>query len=414
MGGSDGHGDGQWPRHASQTVPWRQSFRSGTQADRTLREVVTSIPPAIAREELRLSGSVAATGESALKEIVTLDRERGAELGALGAVLLRSESIASSRIERIDADTAAYARALHGDRSNAAATAMSTATDAVERLIGSVGSGEPLRRGAILDAHRTLMRDDPVEQGYAGRLRDVQNWIGGSDHSPRGALYVPPAPGEVARAMDDLIVFASRDDVSVLAQAAIAHAQFESIHPFTDGNGRIGRALINMVLRRRGATHRVIVPVASALVADRSGYFALLDAYREGDVERIVLAIAEASMIAASESRITAERLVELPAIWRRTLGSVRRGSVVERLLDALSDLPALTADEVNERVGGALSTTYSAIDRLVEAGILRPLTDRRRNQVWGVVALLDELDDLGMRIGVRVSANGGASRSAE
>jgi Fic family protein len=372
-----------------------------------LREVVTSIPPAIAREDLRLSGSVAAAGDSALREIVALDRERGAELGALGAVLLRSESIASSRIERIDADTAAYARALHGDRSNAAATAMSTATAAVERLIGSVRSGEPLRLSAILDAHLTLMREDPVEQEYAGRLRDVQNWIGGSDHSPRGALFVPPPPDEVARGMEDLIIFASRDDLPVLAQAAIAHAQFESIHPFTDGNGRIGRALINMVLRRRRATHRVIVPVASALVADRSGYFALLDAYREGDVERLIVAIAEASVIAASESRTTAERIAELPGFWRANLGTLRRGSAVERLLKVLSDLPALTADEANERIGGALSTTYVAIERLVDTGILRPLTHRQRNQVWGVVALLDELDDLGVRIAAQVSASG-------
>jgi len=372
-----------------------------------LREVVTSIPPAIAEEDLRLSGSVAAVGDSALREIVALDRERGAELGALGAVLLRSESVASSRIERIDADTAAYARALHGDRSNTAATAMSTATGAVERLIGSVRPGEPLRLAAILDAHLTLMRDDPVDQGYAGRLRDVQNWIGGSDHSPRGALYVPPPPDELAPAIDDLIDFASRDDLPVLAQAAIAHAQFESIHPFTDGNGRIGRALINMVLRRGGATRRVIVPIASALVADRSGYFALLDAYREGDVERLIIAIADASVIAASESRITAERIMELPDLWRASLGAVRRGSAVERLLEVLTDLPALTADEANTRIGGALSTTYVAIERLIDAGILRPLTDRQRNQVWGVAALLDELDDLGMRIAERVSAGG-------
>jgi len=400
-------GGAAWPKHGSRAVLWRQSFRSGTQADRMLREVVTSIPPAIAGEDLRLSGSVAAAGDAALREIVALDRERGAELGALGAVLLRSESIASSRIERIDADTAAYARALHGDRSNAAATAMSTATRTVEALIGSVRAGESLRLSAILDAHRTLMRDDPVEQEYAGQLRDVQNWIGGNDHSPRAALYVPPPPDEVARAMDDLLVFASRSDLPVLAQAAIAHAQFESIHPFTDGNGRIGRALINMVLRRSGATHRVIVPVASALVADRSGYFALLDAYREGDVERLVVAIAEASVIAASESRTTAERITELPGLWRGALGTVRRGSAVERLLEALTDVPALTADEANERIGGALSTTYVAIDRLVDAGVLRPLTDRQRDQVWGVVALLDELDDLGMRIAARVSAGG-------
>ena len=108
------------------------------------------------------------------------------------------------------------------------------------------------------------MRDDPGESAYAGRLRDMQNWIGGSDHSPRGALYVPPPPETVADYLADLLDYANRDDVPTLVQAAIAHAQFESIHPFTDGNGRIGRALINTVLRRRGATTRVVIPLASA------------------------------------------------------------------------------------------------------------------------------------------------------
>ena len=118
------------------------------------------------------------------------------------------------------------------------------------------------------------MADDPQERAYAGRPREMQNWIEGSDHSPRNATYVPPPPRTVDDYMDDLLAFANRTDIGVLAQAAIAHAQFESIHPFTDGNGRIGRALINTILRKRGATRRVVVPLASAIVARRESYFA--------------------------------------------------------------------------------------------------------------------------------------------
>lgn len=164
----------------------------------------------------------------------------------------------------------------------------------------------------------------------------MQNWIGGRDHSPRNAVHVPPPPATVARYMNDLVSFANRDDIQTLAQASIAHAQFESIHPFTDGNGRIGRALVNTILRRRGVTTTVVIPVASALVARREWYFDLLGAYRAGDAEPLVRGFTTGAALAAHES---------------------------------------------------------------LEAGVLRPLTDRRRNHVWGVASVLDELDDLGARI---------------
>ena len=155
----------------------------------------------------------------------------------------------------------------------------------------------------------------------------MQNWIGGSDHSPRGALYVPPPPETVADYLLDLLVYANLDDVPALVQAAIAHAQFESIHPFTDGNGRIGRALINTVLRRRGVTTRVVIPLASALVAHRDRYFELLTAYRGGSVRPLIESFAAGARIAAAESRITAGRLREIPAQWSDRRGPVRGGA---------------------------------------------------------------------------------------
>ncbi|WP_206685981.1 Fic family protein [Kribbella qitaiheensis] len=256
--------------------------------------MVTIRPPLIAELEVKIAPAVAASMEACVREIAGLDFAQGAELKALETLLLRTESVASSRIEHIEASLDDFARALHGIKSNPSATSMVAATAALTALINSVDNGAELELNQVLAAHRALMIDDPHDRAYAGRFRDMQNWIGGSDYSPRIAWYVPPAPETVDDYMIDLIAFANRTDLPVLAQAAVVHAQFESIHPFTDGNGRIGRALINAVLRRRGATSRVVVPIASGLVARREEYFDHLGSYRVGRIEPLILAFVRA------------------------------------------------------------------------------------------------------------------------
>ena len=370
-----------------------------------LREVEVWIPPRIATLDMVVPPALASDIEVCLREIAALDASHGVHLGALGTMLLRTESVASSKIEHVEADVTQYARALYGVRSNRSAVSMAAATVALQQLVASVDGGGDLTLDAVLRAHHALMHDDPTEAPYAGRLRDVQNWIGGSDHSPRNALYVPPPPETVEAYMSDLLAFTHRLDMSTLVQAAIAHAQFESIHPFTDGNGRIGRALINTVLRRRGVTSTVVVPLASALVARRETYFELLTRYREGDPTAVVSAFASSSRLAAQESRVTAARMAAFPEMWREAVGRVRADSAAARLLDALPTMPVLSAEEAEDVVGVAPSALYRGLDRLVEAGILRPLTDRKRNQVWGVADLLDELDDLSVRIGAAAHA---------
>jgi hypothetical protein len=141
-----------------------------------------------------------------------------------------------------------------GLKASADARSMVAAADAVQDMVDDAGHTGAIRMEAMLAAHRTLMKDDPLDGQHAGKFRDVQNWIGGSDYSPRGAIHVPPPPELVPELMEDLFVFCNRTDVPIMAQAAIAHAQFESIHPFTDGNGRIGRALIGAFSRRRKLT----------------------------------------------------------------------------------------------------------------------------------------------------------------
>jgi Fic family protein len=390
------------PAHEHLLEPWQQSVRGGTKDDRMMREVRVWLPPHIAGLNVAVPSGIGAEMDEALREIAALDDTHGEHLASLATLLLRAESVASSKIEHVKASLDDYARALHGIRSNTSAVSMVASTAALSDLISSVQDGEAIELAKIYRAHEILMADDLQERAYAGRPREMQNWIDGSDHSPRNATYVPPPPRTVDAYMDDLLAFANRNDIGVLLQAALAHAQFESIHPFTDGNGRIGRALINTILRRRGATHRVVVPLASAIVARRESYFDALDAYRAGDATVIVKAFARASRIAAQESRTTADRLAKMPETWRELAGKPRKGSAASKVLDSLLAQPVFSADDAVDRLGGSPSSVYAAINRLHDSGVIRPLTKRTRNQVWVASALADELDDLGVRIETR------------
>ena len=388
-----------WPPTRRQLRPWHQTVRGGTREDRTISEISVSFPPLIAALEVPLNSALATAVESAVREIAALDSSSGEVLDALGVLLLRTESVASSKIERVQASMKDYARALHGVKTNSAAVSMVAATKALTIMVDIVGQTHRIDLETVTQAHAALMADEPSERDYAGRLRNMQNWIGGSDHSPRGALYIPPPPDTVTNYVDDLLEFCNRDDLPALVQAGIAHAQFESIHPFTDGNGRIGRALINSILRRRGITTKVVVPLASALVAHRDRYFDLLTAYREGEPGPILSSFAASTRIAAQESRKTATRLGQVPSTWKAMAGPMRRDNAAGALLTQLLDRPILSAEDVRELLGTSTSASYAAIDRLHSAGILQPLTARKRNQVWGAILVLDELDDLGMRI---------------
>ncbi|MFZ2502917.1 MAG: Fic family protein [Nocardioides sp.] len=399
------------PAHRSALEPWRQTVRGGTREDRTLAEITVSLPPHIADLAPAIPSSVAAASDDALRKIATLDATEGHHLASLSTLLVRAESVASSKIERIEASVDEFARALHGNRSNPAATSMVASASALIELVDSVNSGGvngggSLTVGSLHRAHALLMADDPREVTFAGRPRNMQNWIDGSDHSPRGAVYIPPPARTLASYLDDLVAFANRNDIGVLTQAAIVHAQFESIHAYTDGNGRIGRALINTILRRRGVTRRVVIPLASAIVARRQDYFDALDSYRAGDVGPLLASFARGAAIAAEEAGTTARRLAEMPSQWRSAAMNPRGGSAASALIDTLLDDPVFTAEDVEGRLERPSSSAYAAISRLHDAGVIRPLTQRAaRRQVWVTCALSDELDDLGVRIATRARA---------
>ncbi len=256
----------------------------------------------------------------------------------------------------------------------------------------------------LLEAHRRLLGGTPLDS-HAGRTRTVQNWIGGSDFNPCAAAFVPPPPEMVDDLLEDLCAFCNDDALPPVAQAAIAHAQFETIHPFVDGNGRIGRALLYVVLRRRGVARRVFPPCSLVLATRARDYIGGLTAthYRGSPASREaheglnhwVAVFASAARRAAAEADAFENRIEALQAEWRVRLGRVRSGSAADLLLRAIAGAPVLTVRTGAELVGRSVQASNEAINRLVRAAILRPTNLRRHNRAFEAPEIIHAFTDL-------------------
>ncbi|WP_028655839.1 Fic family protein [Nocardioides sp. J54] len=388
-----------WEPHRYEIRPWRQRIIRGPAADRKLREVTVSLPPFIRDLELPLDRTLGAMTAASAGDLSHLDLVHGRTLSALNHLQLRTEAVDSSKIENVDASLADYGRALLGVGANASAVSMASATRALATMITDADSHRAVRREAIITAHRELFRRHPDEAHRAGQLRTTQNWVGGSDYSPIGALHVPPPPETVDAYLDDLFAFANREDIPAVAQAAIVHAQFESIHPFIDGNGRIGRTLIHAVLRRRRSTRHLTVPIASALVAHRETYFDALNDYRDGRARTIIAMMATAVRIATAESWTTAKNVQEVRERWGATVPEARPGQPLFRLLDLLTEEPIINADLVASRLRLPEADAQDAVDRATAAKILTRARRSRKAPVWLAQDVLHEVEDLSARI---------------
>jgi Fic family protein len=200
-----------------------------------------------------------------------------ADTETFARLLLRAESVASSKIEglvvgarrllRTDA-----ARASGEDGGDVTAAEVLGNIEAMTYALQTLHTGSPITVPVLLETHRRLLGGTALGDDHGGRIRGRQNWIGGSSYKPCAAVFVPPPPEIVEALLVDLYAFCNEDSLPPVAQAAIAHAQFENIHPFADGNGPVERALIHMVFRSRGLTQRVSPPVSLVLATDVQDY----------------------------------------------------------------------------------------------------------------------------------------------
>jgi Fic family protein len=355
------------------------------------------VPEPVARIDLVIPGSLAGVVSDAEAAVRSLNATAAPGLAPLARLLLRTESIASSKVEGLQVDARSLARA---EAKSDVGRSIGTTTreilaniDAMQLAIEEASSTERMSTDEIVAIHHVLMARSKPD--LAGRIRLEQNWIGGNDYNPCGADFVPPPHAEVGRLLDDLCELANADDLPPLVQAAVVHAQFETIHPFLDGNGRTGRAIIHVVLRRRGLAPSYVPPVSVVLARDKERYIAGLTDYREGRVAAWVETFAVVCAQAANLAEDYLGQVRELQERWRDQLRaevSPRADAAAWVVIDALPGHPVVTVPVAVAATGRSKPAVNQAIEQLAAAGVLEPVSASRRNRAWEAQGLLDLL----------------------
>lgn len=382
-----------WPAVASEPRQWMTSAAYGRSAAVTY---LAAVPSLIADLTPRLESGLAADAEEAGQALGRFDAELGARVAGFAPVLLRSEAASSSQIENLTATARDIFSAELGAKTGVNAELIAANTRSLQAAIDLANEISP---EAISAMHRVLM--DGQSRHTPGEYRGEQVWIGTQSSSPIGAEFVPPHHERVDELMGDLVGFASRFDVPALTSVAIAHAQFETIHPYTDGNGRTGRALAQSMLRFRGITRNVAVPVSAGLLADIRGYHQALTAYRAGDPNPIVRAFADASVRAVHNSRQLVAEIDAIRGSWGTRLRA-RRDSNAWRLLDEFAARPVLNAAAAAAALRVQQPNVYPPMKTLVEAGIVKSKAEHQLGPFWRSDEILEAVDAFAARAGRR------------
>ena len=386
---------------------WEPRFEGMTRRDRRGCDYDAYLPDPLAGWNLILPSELAADiadAETAIRDLNQAGTSH-VNLEGLARFLLRAESVASSKIEGLDAGPrrlveAEAAIAQGGESGDRVAVEVLGNIAAMESAIQVATRDQTISLPDLLGIHRVLMDRSPRPE-LGGVVREEQNWIGGSSYNPCGAVFVPPPAEQVNGLLADLVDYTNSDEHSPLVQAAIAHAQFETIHPFADGNGRTGRALIHIILRRRALSPGFVPPISLVLATWPDDYISGLTAFRHlqpaDSPERSLAAhtwlrtFAAATLRACSDAQAYASRIDELTDQWRSGLGTVRKGSALDLLIEVLPGVPLLTVESAAALIARSDVAAGGAINRLLASGILTQRNiGKQRYRIFEAPGILD------------------------
>lgn len=385
-----------WPSDATRDAPPRHR--------RACRYEV-HLPERLGGLELRLDTALTALVSEAEQALFALNAEGGPALAPLARLLLRTESIASSRVEGLQLGVRELARAEAKAESGTApgATALEVLANIDAMVLAVEGAAERTRfdEDGMLAIHRRLL-ERTAHHHIAGRFRETQNWIGGNEYTPCGADFVPPPPDLLTPLLSDLCDVMNTDLLSPLVQAALAHAQFETIHPFDDGNGRTGRALVHVVFKRRGIAREFVPPISVVFAGARAQYIDGLTRFRNDGDDGVLAWIEHFAMATRRASRLARSYIAEVRLLqeeWRtklRALSSAPRADATAwAIIEHLPAHPMISAPVATAVTNRSKSRVYEAIEQLIEAGVLIPLASGLRNRWWEASGLLDLIGQL-------------------
>lgn len=360
------------------------------------RRVQAWVPAPLRDRPLRLSVPTVRAAERACAALRLADARLPDIWEPLARVLLRNEGMASSGIEGL---TEPIESVLIAGRTGAGGTAGWVADNLVviDRVLDT--ADQPLTVDTLHAWHRLLMRHGRLPEHMVGAFRPSLGWVGGN--TPLEAIYVPPPPSKVSGLVDDLIAFGDdlHSNLDPVSQAAVAHAQFEAIHPYGDGNGRLGRVLIARILRRRRIACRSTVPFSMAIARDPGGYLTGLRLFEQGRIDPWIGWFAEIAMRAAADTERIVDRATALMDRWADHTADLRRDHSALLLLPHLPSHPIIHAGDVARLLGISERGALNALGALEARGVLSPIdvptAARGRKRRWfaarGILHLQDD-----------------------
>ena len=388
----------RWPAARRKRVTARNElWRNWDEESTPTIDVTQTVPASIARRAVPAVDAAAARRLAEADTAVTALNDTAAagtgSLGHLGAVLIRADAVASSSIEHITAPSAELAARLADLDDDSETARYPTGTElvaaSVTTALAARSNRSEVSAGWFHRLHRALLAADrEMEQRHLGAWRDCPVWVG-EDRATAG--FEGPPYRQVPRLMDDLVGFVARRDVHPVLHAAIAHAQFETIHPYVDGNGRIGRLLIHRVLPAGTAP----VPVALGLLNDPDRYVAGLRRYAAGDLDTWIATFADALVLGASAAQRIVVRIDQLRDDYRRRVRT-RQGSAVPAVIEALLGSPAVTTRSIEDRFGVTEARAQQILHQLADAKILQRSEMRAGGRsVWIAPDVIDAVDTI-------------------
>lgn len=357
----------------------------------------SAIAPPIAGLRLSLPSDLVADAEEAVAALVQFNSHARATLGTssptlgpMSSILLRTESTSSSQIENLTVGARQLALAEIDESTSANARVVVANVRAME---AALELADRLDSDAILTMHSQLLSGQRGWEEHAGQYREQLVWIGSTGVTPIGAGHVAPQHERVQGSVDDLVAFMRRDDLPVVVQTAIAHAQFETIHPFVDGNGRTGRALVHAIMRSKGVLTDTTAPISAGLLRDTEGYFDALTQFRSGDARPIVERFADASRFAARSGARLVDTLADEVKAAREQMSGLRSDAAGWRVLPHLVAHPVVNAALIKQILAANDTTAQRALAQLADAGVIEERTGKNRGRVWqhtGIITILD------------------------
>ena len=352
------------------------------------RQVRTWLPAQLDKRDLSLTDLEIRATEQAAAALRESETHVPETWEALARLLLRHEGIASSGIEGLREPVVSV---LIAERTGADGAAGWVADNLAVIRMAHDAAHDQISFEVLHEWHRILMRNSSLAPNLIGAFRDSIGWVGGS--SPLTAAYVPPPPDRIPELMEDLIRFADSNDniPDPITRAAVVHAQFEAIHPYGDGNGRLGRILISRALRRAHLTTRSTVPVSVAIARDPGGYLSGLRLYQMGSIGPWVRWFSEVACKAADTTRHLAAQTEQITNAWLSKMNGVRADSAARPLAQLLVGHPVLSSPDVMSLLNISQPAARSALITLADRGIIEPVEapspGAGRNRKWYAAA---------------------------